>query len=78
MTMYLAFWIVVLISVALGFPRLLGHKGNIYKALAHVWVGGLGGAALAGGPAVCTWLFWALCILEVSCFLIFRTLRSSS
>jgi hypothetical protein len=45
--------------------RICGVKNNIYKAFAHVWVGGIGGAWLVNHDRGLGIQFVALCVVEV-------------
>lgn len=38
-----------------------------YEAIAHVFVGGLGGAAIVNRDRVLWGMFWLLCGIEVAC-----------
>ena len=73
----------LLLAVGIGVARIVGVKDEAYQAIAHVYVGGLGGAALVGGRSHATsghwgWkslesvLFWSLCIVEIACFAVSR------
>lgn len=62
-------FLIVIIAVAVGLARVGGVKHGAYQALAHVFVGGLGGAGLAGRRRFYWFLFWALNVVEVLCFL---------
>lgn len=65
---------VVLLILAVGFAvaRIVGVKGKSFQAFAHLFVGGLAGAWMVGRDPAYAVLFWALCIVEVSCFLLGR------
>ena len=65
----------VLISVALGIPRILGYKSQAYQAIAHLYVGGLFAAWWTGGNRGLLWIAIGLSILELACFLWFRLVR---
>lgn len=66
--------VLVLLAVVTGAVRLLGVKTALYQALAHVYVGGLFGAAFVGKRR---WLYLVLAIgltvLEVGAFLYFQS-----
>lgn len=61
-------------SLAIAAIRIAGHKSEAFQAVAHLWVGGLSGAYLAGrleGPnrmRLCGALVVALSMVEVACF----------
>jgi hypothetical protein len=38
-----------------------------YEAIAHVFVGGLGGSAMATKDKLLWAMFWGLCVIEVAC-----------
>jgi hypothetical protein len=63
----------LLFSVVFGLMRASGAHGEIFQALAHVFVGGLFAAWLALGwrnwRSPYLWLGTILSILEVACFL---------
>lgn len=61
-------------SVIIGFIRVMGDKGQLFQAVAHLWVGILIGGAIGNKPnrPLLVTLAVALSVLEVACFLIFR------
>lgn len=61
--------ILVALSVAVGLPRVLGQHSEMYQAIAHVYVGGLGGAWIAERRRLDLVLLLVLSALEVACFL---------
>lgn len=65
--------IVIFVSVLLAAIRISGHKGNVFKDLAHVWTGGLAGSWLTVHSNLTGWTFVALCVIEVACFLVFKS-----
>ncbi len=70
-----SFWIpfvLIIITIVLGVLRIAGNKTNLFKSLAHVFVGGLLGAWFAGGETYIGYLGWGLTILEVICFALFK------
>jgi hypothetical protein len=70
-------WLLVILSVLVGIPRALGATHVAYQALAHLWVGGLFGAAFttrkppyqAWGKPPCMECAIGLTVLEILCFL---------
>lgn len=72
--------VLIILSVAFGVARLFVHPHNlhgeelivnIYKDMAHVFLGVLGTLAW-NGDKLCVWLFWLLCVLEVAVAFISR------
>lgn len=57
-------------TVLMALPRMFRHKGNIYKALAHVYVGWIFGYAYASGLTLAWYLAWVLTGVEVVAFVI--------
>lgn len=73
-----AYYIILAVSVVFGVARFIVPvegkiiKGDIYKDMAHLWVGGLIGAAIASQDKAIAGLAIALTMLEVVAFLIRR------
>jgi len=65
------------LAVTLGAMRLAGCKDNIFKALAHVYVGGVFGAYLAGHERIYLWIGVGLSVLEVIAFAASRFAKRS-
>lgn len=62
--------VTVLIGVLLGSLRVAGVKSMFFQGVAHIFVGGLGGAWLVGRRRLHAALFIGLTILEIACFLL--------
>jgi hypothetical protein len=62
-------WPLIILSVLVGIPRVLGTKHVAYQALAHLWVGGLFGAAFATRKPPYLSCAIGLTLLEILCFL---------
>jgi hypothetical protein len=62
-------WLLILVSVLVGIPRVLGATHIAYQALAHLWVGGLFGAAFATRKPPFLSCAIGLTLLEILCFL---------
>jgi hypothetical protein len=69
----------VALTILMALPRVFRHKGNFYKALAHVYVGWLFGVAAGAAmldldyrslTSLCWNMAWALTGVEVVAFLI--------
>lgn len=67
----------VLFSVGIALMRIGGNVSQFYQAIAHVWVGVLLAIWLChSNPEsrrLAKWLFWSLSVLEVVCFLWFKS-----
>lgn len=61
-----------IVSVALAALRIGGFTSSAFQAVAHLWVGGLVGAWLAGDRPSRLWLALMLSAVEVACFLVER------
>lgn len=69
-------WMVAVVglSAVFGVARLTlpAHglqKRDVFKDLAHLWVGGLFGAAIASGQSLLWWAAGGLTVLEVVAFI---------
>jgi uncharacterized membrane protein YdcZ (DUF606 family) len=62
-------WTLIVLSVLVGIPRALGIKHVAYQALAHLWVGGMFGAAFATRKPPYLSCAIGLTVLEILCFL---------
>ena len=67
-------WLIVFVallgtSIVIGLLRVFGFKSEFYQAIAHVFVGGLFGAAIATGNRQLWCLGIGLTVVEVVVFL---------
>ena len=61
--------LILIMSIILGALRIGGERGEIFQAVAHLWVGGL----FVGGvlrSLSYLWIAIALSLLELACFLV--------
>jgi hypothetical protein len=63
---------IVIIALVLGTLRVLGHKSQAFQAIAHLFVGGLFGAWMAGHNTVFITVAVLLSIVELLCFLFLK------
>ena len=61
--------LILITSIILGALRIGGEKGEIFQAVAHLWVGGLFVAGTLRSRSV-LWIAIALSVLELACFLV--------
>lgn len=66
--------VLVAVAVLLAACRIGGVTHEAFQAIAHVYVGGLGGAWLVTRSGLYAGQFWTLCLVEVLCFLADRFL----
>lgn len=69
--------IVIVTSLVLALVRINGVKGEIFQAIAHLFIGGVFVAALYSGLFVFWGIFSFLCVVDLGCFLADKTHRSS-
>jgi hypothetical protein len=60
--------VAVFVSSFLGYLRYYGEKGEIFQALAHLWVGGLFIATIAYRSPTTGLALLYLTVLEILCF----------
>jgi hypothetical protein len=86
MKSYSLYYICIIISVAMASLRIGGVSGEIFQALAHIWIGGLLSALVllhywpgfyfdsivSNYHDMFMWSFWILCLVEVACFVFFK------
>lgn len=63
----------ILVAIVTGLLRIAGFRSQAFQAFAHTFVGGLIGAYLVSRKPLWLGLVVAMSLLEVNCFLIFRT-----
>jgi hypothetical protein len=64
--------VLLVVAIVFAVARIAGVKTKSFQAFAHLYVGGLAGAWLVGQSPCDAVLFWALCFVEVVCFLLGR------
>jgi hypothetical protein len=64
--------IIILISIGMGLARILGIKGEIFQALAHIWIGGLICACVIKPSESIIFQTIGLIVVELVCFFAMR------
>jgi hypothetical protein len=64
--------LLVLVSILFAFGRIAGMKGKIFQALAHLWIGGLIGAATINHSSFLLIQIISLSIVELFCFFVLK------
>lgn len=69
MTRSMYSWILSAIAIVLAIFRIYGEKGEVFQAIAHLFVGGLIGAYIVGRKRFVITLSIGLSVVELSVFL---------